>query len=445
MKTFKTILFLVLLLNYISLSIAQVPSYVPTNGLKGWWPFNGNANDDSGNGNHGIINGATLTLDRFGNNNSAFSFDGLNDYISVNNSPFTNGPFTISAWVKYSEQIDIQPIISLGELGSNSLKKLYFIPNYYGNGRPGIGTAGANDITSNSTITTIDIWYHLAVVFNSYSVNGVQFYLNGLPLSNNTTTGVNIPFPLNNSGFTFGKHTGTNSTINYVDGIIDDIGIWNRALSQTEILALYNACSNPLIINQPLSAVSNINSFAQFSINTVTGSNIQWQTDPLHLGWQNITNNNFYYGSNTNYLSVINTSVSNHNQNFRAIVNIDGCKDTSNIVTLSISDTCIISVTDTLIINAILSGLNPPLNINTLKIYPNPSSTHIIIDYGIYYLMTGYNLRIINALGQTMFYAPINQQSSYIDLSTWTGNGLYFVQIINPQNVIIENRKIVIQ
>jgi len=53
--------------------IAQVPSYVPSNGLVGYWPFNGNANDQSGNANNGTVNGATLTADRFGNTNSAYS------------------------------------------------------------------------------------------------------------------------------------------------------------------------------------------------------------------------------------------------------------------------------------------------------------------------------------------------------------------------------------
>jgi hypothetical protein len=56
-------------------SIAQVPSYVPTSGLVGWWPFNGNANDESGNGNNGTVNGATLTTDRFGNEGSAYDFN----------------------------------------------------------------------------------------------------------------------------------------------------------------------------------------------------------------------------------------------------------------------------------------------------------------------------------------------------------------------------------
>ena len=63
--------------------VAQVPSYVPTNGLVGWWPFTGNAIDSSGNGNNGTVNGATLTSDRFGNTAKAYEFNGLNQFISV--------------------------------------------------------------------------------------------------------------------------------------------------------------------------------------------------------------------------------------------------------------------------------------------------------------------------------------------------------------------------
>jgi hypothetical protein len=58
-------------------AFAQVPSYVPSNGLMGWWPFSGNANDESGNGNNGNINGATLAVDRFGAMNRSYEFDGL--------------------------------------------------------------------------------------------------------------------------------------------------------------------------------------------------------------------------------------------------------------------------------------------------------------------------------------------------------------------------------
>ncbi len=107
--------------------------------------------------------------------------------------------------------------------------------------------------------------------------------------------------------------------------------------------------------------------------------------------------------------------------------------------------TTYISVSDTLIINALLTGINPPNNHNTVKIYPNPSSDHLYIDNGNYTMMNGYTCTITNALSQQVFYSLINQQQFYIDLSTWTGNGLYFVTIRDAGNTIIEVKKIVIQ
>jgi hypothetical protein len=83
-------------------TFAQIPTYVPANGLVGWWPFNGNANDESGNGNNGTVNGATLTTDRFGNANSAYDFDGVSNYIDcgpLNAIPSTVQDITQNAWV----------------------------------------------------------------------------------------------------------------------------------------------------------------------------------------------------------------------------------------------------------------------------------------------------------------------------------------------------------
>ena len=74
---------------------------IPTNGLVGYWPFNGNANDESGNGHNGTVNGATLTSDRFGRCNAAYYFDGAAK-ISVPDHPDLNipsGKISISVWV----------------------------------------------------------------------------------------------------------------------------------------------------------------------------------------------------------------------------------------------------------------------------------------------------------------------------------------------------------
>ncbi len=75
-------------------SMAQnIPSYIPTDGLVGWWPFNGNANDESGNGNDGTVIGATLTTDRFGNTNSAYFFNYYQEIVTTFNSKVVHFPF----------------------------------------------------------------------------------------------------------------------------------------------------------------------------------------------------------------------------------------------------------------------------------------------------------------------------------------------------------------
>ena len=86
---------------FATMSFAQVPSYVPANGLVGWWPFNGNANDESGNGNNGTVNGATLTTNRINNPNSAYQFNrSSSQSIDISNNTGLNNitELTISIW-----------------------------------------------------------------------------------------------------------------------------------------------------------------------------------------------------------------------------------------------------------------------------------------------------------------------------------------------------------
>jgi hypothetical protein len=123
------------------------------------------------------------------------------------------------------------------------------------------------------------------------------------------------------------------------------------------------------------------------------------------------------------------------------------CTDTIwfNSQSAKIYDTTYVTVTDTLLINKNVTGLNPPNNANTIKVFPNPASTHITIDYGNFSIMNGYQLKIENSLGQQVYQTNITQQIDYLSLSTWGGNGLYFVHIIDPQGNTIDIRKIVLQ
>ncbi len=104
-----------------------------------------------------------------------------------------------------------------------------------------------------------------------------------------------------------------------------------------------------------------------------------------------------------------------------------------------------ISVTDTLIIDAELTGYNAPFNQNTLKVYPNPAKDHVFINTGNYTLMNGYKIRIFNQLGVTVFETDVEEALYEINLSTWTGKGLYFLQLIDNRGNIMDIRKIVLR
>jgi hypothetical protein len=104
-----------------------------------------------------------------------------------------------------------------------------------------------------------------------------------------------------------------------------------------------------------------------------------------------------------------------------------------------------ITVTDTLVINMGITGFNPVTYNNTIKIFPNPTNDHITIDYGNFASLNGYQLKIENSLGQQVFQTNVTQQSDYLNLTNWGGNGLYFVRIIDPQGNTIDIRKIVLQ
>jgi hypothetical protein len=97
----KTILSLLLTtLSYLAYSQA------PTSGLVAYYKFNGNASDSNGHNNHGSVNNVTLTADRFGNANKAYSFNGINSYISIpHHTMFNFLNYTISTLMKYIGQV----------------------------------------------------------------------------------------------------------------------------------------------------------------------------------------------------------------------------------------------------------------------------------------------------------------------------------------------------
>jgi len=241
-------LILISLLTLFSQSVfSQIPNYVPTNGLFGWWPFSGNANDESANTNNGTVNGASLTIDRFGLANEAYSFDGLDDFIEVF-QPFLGGAnvvtgYTISVWFKMNSLSSSSSSLLLGQ--SSYWRSHWSEVNSSGQiGFSGENISGYYGATSAIGSITLNTWQNAIAVYDGTTL---KIYLNNNLVVNQSVAFSSLDFSIVAAGNSTGRKLfGCASTIGsglsaYHNGDIDDIGMWNRALTICEINDLYNA------------------------------------------------------------------------------------------------------------------------------------------------------------------------------------------------------------
>lgn len=325
-------------------------SQTPTDSLKLYLPFSGNAKDLSGNALNGTVNGATLTTDRFGNANNAYYFDGSSNNIKVSNNTLLNIPtgnsFSLSFWLKHDGNNFDKYVISKynGTTGAN--------PSYsIGTGTIGNSyswyefTPGNGKENRGNIMLTDNKWHHFVTVFTSGG-NITTYIDNVLDVTSSISYTGSI---INNLDLYIGCSSNVQQ---FYKGSVDDIRIYKKALSVTEISKLYNE-SSPCINKM--------------------------------------------------------------------------------------------AVTDTLIINAVLTGINPPNDINTIKVFPNPAKDHITIDNGKYSNMGGYSIKIQNTLSQTVFQSVIAQQQFYVDLNSFTGMGTYFLYLHDNTSKLVEVKKIILQ
>ena len=283
----------ILLLSFIALSsipaFAQnVPSYVPSNGLVGWWPFNGNANDESGNGNNGTVNGATLTNDRFGNANQAFNFSTLSavfgqaaNYISIPYNSTFNGPsLTLSAWINpvsyYWDGNAIHHSSILyrgGEFCSfNGIQEHFRF--FISEGGAISSLINDGNYLSTPNILSLNQWQYLTLTFNQGTM---MQYINGTLIatdSNQLSTNLN-----NCYGISIGDASMPNGHWYYFNGDIDDIGIWNRALTECEIQDLYHTQFNSASMSISAGLDQSICAGDNVTLNGTGGSNYQWNNN----------------------------------------------------------------------------------------------------------------------------------------------------------------------
>ena len=219
--------------------------------LVAYYPFNGNADDESGNGNNGTVYGATLTEDRFGNDSCAYYFDGENDYIFVTDSDIldltTEG--TIMGWINIPSAFS-PPFGGTGLV--NKMLHSSIFPSYdFMIGHTASFGAGISDgenclhiysINTPSDSMYNDTWHLLTFTWDSENLS--LYFDDNLDNSIvNITNGAQIT----DWDVYIGRRAYASSTNwKYFEGKIDDIHLYNRALSETEIQNLYYEGGWPL-------------------------------------------------------------------------------------------------------------------------------------------------------------------------------------------------------
>jgi len=214
---------------------------IPVVGLVAYYPFNGNANDESGNGKDGNpVNSPTYVTDRFNNSNSALNLNGTNQYVSLPNSISILNDISISFWIK----------TSISDNGNWPSGTFVIDRDVCGTQREwsvSIGSGGKlqfntgkvetdNVITSNLNIND-DNWKHIVVIRNT--VNQTKsIYINGQ--LDKSELFDKQGFSNNSINIFVGASVCATSTHHYYNGLIDDIRIYSRALNDTEIQQLFN-------------------------------------------------------------------------------------------------------------------------------------------------------------------------------------------------------------
>lgn len=206
------------------------------------YPFNGNATDESGNGNDGIIYGAALCSDRFGNPNSAYHFDGIDDYIEIGKKLKPNFPVSISAWVKMDSGFGKSGIF-VNDSGDQNYYGVLLVLEAngimglaYGNG----GSIGPNGRRSKGTIQRLQAekWFHIVgIIENSETIR--IFINNEEDIGNISGAATSMEYS-NNNGIVGLADTDTGPNLNFMKGTIDDIKLFNKVLSKEEISKLYS-------------------------------------------------------------------------------------------------------------------------------------------------------------------------------------------------------------
>ena len=241
-----------LLIFFLFITNACISQINLSQGMVAYYPFNGNANDNSGNGNNPVFNNASLTADRLGNPNSAYYFNGTDSYIRIPNSTSLNPSSAISicAWVKvkdfYLGPCRGNSVLMKGITENSPAYKLRLDENHYPGNYScgptvditheffyGQGQGGAKD--NNYPWVKTDQWY--SVVY-TYDGKTAKLYVDCVLKMSVDITGVSM---VNDEDLFIGS-TNLPGYPYWFNGVIDEVRIYNRAINLTEVMGYGGCC-----------------------------------------------------------------------------------------------------------------------------------------------------------------------------------------------------------
>ena len=353
------------------------------------------------------------------------SFDGTNDYINittyVNMSP--TDAVTMEAWIRGDmpsgngfiyDRIEVNDGFGLVVTNTGNLR---------------LTINGGLQLATTSAIVTDGLWHHVAGTYDR-NAGMMYVYIDGVVQDSAVYASLITysPEPRNSIG-------GPGPGSVYFNGEIDEVRIWNLARTSSEISSYKDSClqgdETGLIAYWKLEEGSGTLA-ADLTLNGNNGTLVNGAI------WNDTVPCIFCANSYTDTITVYDTTIV-YDTTF---VTIYDTTFVTSYDTVIVYDS--IAVTDTLVIDVIIS-VGPPIGMNTIKVYPNPTKDQVIIHTGNFSSMTNYSIKIINSLSQEVFNSTINQQTFTIDISQFGSTGLYYIQILDPGLQVVETRKIVLE
>jgi hypothetical protein len=404
----------------------------------GYWPFNGNANDESGNGNNGTVNGATLTTDRFGNVNNAYNFDGVDDYNEIDVDSLLQNGLSISVWIRSNlpnSQSDWKGIVwsrLSGPAGNPP-----FPPDQatgimvYPGGLLCLASDGNSlvQLQDMGQYSNDSLWYHIVFSYN-LNTGFTQIYVNGSETINMTSTSLSaIDFAYNT--IKIGKDEITGFGNRHWCGKIDDIGIWNRALTACEIQDLYSSSAginagNDITVCQGDQVTLSGSGGSDYNWSGGINNNTPFVPSTSQDYVLTALSTNGCLGIDTVSVTVNQNSTATLNETGLDSVNVNGIwYDQNGQYTQVIPNAAGCDSTITINVSLSFTGVSE-LSGQYFSIFPNPATSIIQVKADAELLGMSYS--IYDNRGKVVLRGQLNAENTSIELGNLSG-GIYMLSI----------------